>query len=305
MCGWLAVLKAGLFRHTQGTRGPCAIILSPGILLAFNETWHPTQLYSSCWADFSWHLLACASSSLGDFPSKESIPDSCKRNGKQGKWKRQRPLESSESNSYVKDGGSSSKQQATVNQSPWGPGEGPRPAPSGMAFPPHPYSVPRFPLAPLGGDLTLPSVVAAPVLPSSLPYCIQPTSAFPAPGRSMIMWLHTFPVCPLPPQSFFPAQQPCSSTSYPCTMIPGPPSTVPTPTAPDPVEPASLPSTLLSEDEHQEVSDVQAPLFSSSRSSSPLQLNLLQEELPSNTQAETSTEIKRVSPQIHVGQSQG
>ncbi|KAJ6666208.1 hypothetical protein lerEdw1_001113 [Lerista edwardsae] len=123
----------------------------------------------------------------GDFPSKESTPDSCKRNGKQGKWKRQRPLESSESNSYIKDGGSS-KQQVTVEQSSW---------------------------------------------------------------------------------------------------------------APDPVEPASLPSTPLSEDEHQEVSGGQPPLFSNSRSSSPLQLNLLQEELPkpqpqppSNTQAETSTEIK-------------
>ncbi|XP_066493044.1 period circadian protein homolog 3 isoform X2 [Tiliqua scincoides] len=233
-----------------------------------------------------------------DVPSKENTPDSCKRNGKQGKWKRQKPLESSKSNSYLKDGGGS-EHRAAVEQSSLAPGEGPGPGPSGMVFPLHPYSVPGFPLAPLGGDLALPSVAAAPVLPSSLPYCIQPTPAFPPPCGSnfMAMWLHTFPVCPLPPQSFFPAQHPCSSTSYPCTaMPPGPPSTMPSPTAADPVEPASLPSTPLSaEDEHQEASDGQPPLFSNSRSSSPLQLNLLQEELPkppSDTQAETSAEIK-------------
>lgn len=117
----------------------------------------------------------------------------------------------------------------------------------------------------------------------------------------MAEWLHTLPVGHLPPQPFFPAQHPYSSASYPCTaMPPGPHSNMPSTTAPDPVAPASLPSTPLSaEDEHQEASGDQPPLFSSSRSSSPLQLNLLQEELPkppSDTHAEMSAEIKCVSP---------
>ncbi|KAL8198658.1 UNVERIFIED_CONTAM: hypothetical protein K2H54_020237 [Gekko kuhli] len=64
-------------------------------------------------------------------------------------------------------------------------------------------------------------------------------------------------------------------------MPPGPPSTMPTPAAPDPLEPISPTATFLStEGEQQEVCDGQPPLFSNSRSSSPLQLDLLQEEMP-------------------------
>ncbi|XP_060115697.1 period circadian protein homolog 3 [Heteronotia binoei] len=219
-----------------------------------------------------------SSPNQGDFAFKQTSPVNCKRN-KQGKFKRPKQLESSNKNLANKNGNHGKR---TAAQKPsCAPSEGSRPCPSSVIHPVNPYLMPGFPLVPLGGDHTWPPGGAAPFVPSLVP--IQPIPAFPAPymGGFMAVLLHSFPVFTPVPQALFQAQDPSASSSYNPMMSPGPPSTVLTLAAPDPLEPVSPSATFLSiEGEQQEACDGQPPLFSNSRSSSPLQLDLLQEEMP-------------------------
>ncbi|XP_061458187.1 period circadian protein homolog 3 isoform X2 [Rhineura floridana] len=210
----------------------------------------------------------------GDIHPKQTSPVIWERKPGLGQFKRQKPLASAASRSGA------CEQQATAVVAP---SEGSHHGPSSVVLPAvDPYSVSGFPVAPLGGDhALLPSVIVQPCLPCSL----QPIPAFPAPcmgGSFMAVLLQNFPV--YPPLPFFPAQLPCSSTSYPCSVMPpGLPSTLSSSVAlPDPVEHILLPSTPASAEEEQLASSGDQPqrLLSHSRSSSPLQLNLLQEELP-------------------------
>ncbi|XP_015264611.1 PREDICTED: period circadian protein homolog 3 [Gekko japonicus] len=220
-----------------------------------------------------------SSPNQGDFSFKQTSPVNCKRN-KQKKIKCPKPLESSNKNLANKNGNHGKR---TTAQKPFcAPSEGSRPGPSSVIHPVDPHLMSGFPLASLGGDHTWPSGGAAPFAPLLVP--IQPIPAFPAPytGGFMAVRLHSFPVSTPLPQPFFQAQEdPSASNSYNPMMPPGPPSTMPTSAAPDPLEPISPTATFLStEGEQQEVCDRQTPLFSNSRSSSPLQLDLLQEEMP-------------------------
>ncbi|XP_054858043.1 period circadian protein homolog 3 isoform X2 [Eublepharis macularius] len=223
----------------------------------------------------------------GDFPSKPTSPVNCKRN-KQGKFKRLKQVESFNKNGNCGKRATAQKPSCATSEGSW-------PDPPTVIHAANPYLVPGFPVASLGGGHTWPSGETAPVLPLLVP--IQPIPAFPAPYMAVL--LPSLPVSTPLPQPFFHAQYPSTSNAYNPTMTPGPPSTMPSPAASEPVEPISPSTTFLStEEEQQEACDGQPPLFSNSRSSSPLQLDLLQEEmpkpleLPSTVPAKTHVETK-------------
>ncbi|XP_028596337.2 period circadian protein homolog 3 isoform X1 [Podarcis muralis] len=217
-----------------------------------------------------------------DVSPKQTRPVGWKRKTKPGKFKRQKPLGSPDSRSGAWEADAS---------------QGPRPGAPSFTLPADPYAAtPGFPVASLGGGPVLPpsTTAAGPATPPYLPCSIQPVPAFPAPymGSFMTVLFQNFPAYPLPPPPLFPPPPsfpaqlfPCpSAASYPCpVMPPGPPSALPV-AAPGPMEHPSPPSTPVSAaEEEQPASSGDPPhqrLFSNSRSSSPLQLDLLQEELP-------------------------
>ncbi|XP_060132116.1 period circadian protein homolog 3 isoform X2 [Zootoca vivipara] len=217
-----------------------------------------------------------------DVSPKQTRPVGWKRKTKPGKFKRQKPLGSPDSRSGAWE----------VDAS-----QGPHSGAPSFTLPADPYAAtPGFPAASLEGSPVLPpSATAATVAtPLYLPCSIQPLPASPAPymGGFMTVLFQNFPAYPPPPPLLsppppsFPAQLfPCpSAASYPCpVMPPHPPSTLPM-AAPGPMEHPSPPSTPVSAaEEEQPASSGDLPhqrLFSNSRSSSPLQLDLLQEELP-------------------------
>nr|XP_034974373.1 period circadian protein homolog 3 isoform X2 [Zootoca vivipara] len=217
-----------------------------------------------------------------DVSPKQTRPVGWKRKTKPGKFKRQKPLGSPDSRSGAWE----------VDAS-----QGPHSGAPSFTLPADPYAAtPGFPAASLEGSPVLPpSATAATVAtPLYLPCSIQPLPASPAPymGGFMTVLFQNFPAYPPPPPLLsppppsFPAQLfPCpSAASYPCpVMPPHPPSTLPM-AAPGPMEHPSPPSTPVSAaEEEQPASSGDPPhqrLFSNSWSSSPLQLDLLQEELP-------------------------
>ncbi|XP_033012417.1 period circadian protein homolog 3 isoform X2 [Lacerta agilis] len=220
-----------------------------------------------------------------DVSPKQTRPVGWKRKTKPGKFKRQKPLGSPDSRSGA--------WKADTSQ-------GPNPGAPSFALPADPYAAtPGFPVASLGGGPVLPpsATAAAPATPPYLPCSIQPLPAFREAymGGFMTVLFQNFPAYPpqpppppplFPPPPSFSAQLfPCpSAASYLCpVMPPGPPSALPM-AAPGPMEHPSPPSTPVSAaEEEQPASSADPPhqrLFSNSRSSSPLQLDLLQEELP-------------------------
>ncbi|XP_048374445.1 period circadian protein homolog 3 isoform X2 [Sphaerodactylus townsendi] len=214
----------------------------------------------------------------GDFASKKTSPENCKRN-KQGTFKHPKLPESSSKNCSYKSGNCGER---TAAQKPsCALSEGSWPGPSSVIHHADPYFMPGFPLATSGGDHTWPSGGAVPFVPSLVP--TQPVLAFPTPcmaGFTTVL-LHNFPVLTPLPQPSFQAQETSPSRPYNSVMPPCSPPTMPSAAAPDPLEPISPPAMFSSaEEEQQEPGDEQPQLFSNSRSSSPLQLDLLQEEMP-------------------------
>ncbi|XP_029434156.1 LOW QUALITY PROTEIN: period circadian protein homolog 3 [Rhinatrema bivittatum] len=221
-----------------------------------------------------------------DRSSKQTSPADCRKGRQSGKHKRRKPLESSDSNGSNQNCPPHIRKTGPAQQS-WSPSVGSHPSPSNMAFPPPmmipiqpAFSMPGFPLAPMSamaGDCMTSSTVPGSAPQSALPYNVQSFPACSAPymGTVMAVILPNYPVYAQMnqelPQPLFPPQYPCAF-SYHLSTPPGPPPNEPAQVAPDFMGPPSPASSPTSAEE--------PALFSNSRSSSPLQLDLLQEESP-------------------------
>ncbi|XP_010213375.1 PREDICTED: period circadian protein homolog 3 [Tinamus guttatus] len=226
----------------------------------------------------------------GDFPSKHMSSASCKR-GKLGKFKRQKPRrQSSDTHSSNKNRKSLPCEKRTVQKQPFCPSEMSYLSLSStntfppMGFPVYSDPLVSFPASPIG-ELSLNSLKPEPKSSSQLCCEAQSFPAFSVPntGTFMAIFFHSFPMYPQMPQSgFLPTPQYAyPSSSYSCTtQHAAPPPCTSAAVALRSVHQPFPASPALSTEREQEDHWDGAPLFSSSQSSSPLQLNLLQEELP-------------------------
>ncbi|XP_056398361.1 period circadian protein homolog 3 isoform X2 [Hyla sarda] len=252
----------------------------------------------------------------GEHSSRQTTPAALKKGKKQGKHKRQKPMESSDSNGSHPNLPPRPRRPGPSPPS-WPPSEVSHPSPSNMAFPAPmmipiqpTYTVPGFQLPHMGttvaGDCTTSSVAPESIPQSNFSYNMQPFPAFPSPymGPVVALFLPNYnmypPINQQIPQPFFPTQYPCPPPppSYPYTGMPAAPQTVPSQIPTDFVDPTSRASSPMSAEEQQDIQSDDPRLFSNSRSSSPLQLVLLQEEMPKpaeppeGTTAETKADIK-------------
>lgn len=230
--------------------------------------------------------------------SSQQTPAALKKGKKHGKHKRQKPMESSDSNGSHPNLPPCPRKQGTLPQS-WPPSDVSHSSPSNMALPPPvmipiqpAYPMPGFPLphvGPLTGSCPISSAVPECPPQSNMSYNVQPTMqqfpAFPSPYMGPVMAVilpnyNMFPqMNPQVQQPFF--QSPfAAANSYPYTEMPGPPQSMPSHIPTDFADPTSRASSPMSADGPLEVQSEDPRLFSNSRSSSPLQLVLLQEELP-------------------------
>ncbi|XP_053308001.1 period circadian protein homolog 3 isoform X2 [Spea bombifrons] len=248
----------------------------------------------------------------GEHSSHQTTPAALKKGKKHGKHKRQKPMESSDSNGSHPNLPPRLRRQGQLPQS-WPPSEVSHPSPSNMAFPPPvmipiqpAYPMPGFPLPHMSSaNGNFPTSSMAPECPPqpSMPYNIQPFPGFQSPymGTLMAVILPNYNVYPQMnpqiPQPFFPPQYTCP-TSYPYTGMPATAQSMPSQIPTDFMDPTSRASSPMSAEGQQEVQSEDPRLFSNSRSSSPLQLVLLQEELPKpveapeGTKAESQVDIK-------------
>ncbi|XP_007492170.2 period circadian protein homolog 3 isoform X1 [Monodelphis domestica] len=225
----------------------------------------------------------------GDAPSKQATSAGCKK----GKHKRQKlPISSCSSDS--RENFPSLLGKPPPGRPPWLPSDLTPPHPCGLLHPPlagvpmqAPSPVTGFPALPSMSSLRTQYTASAPELgpqPGLHPsYRMQPLPAFPSPyvGAFMTIILHNPPPYPQTCQPFSP---PCPFSCVPgSSEIPPPPPPPSSPALPveDLPEPPSPTSSQRSAEEEWALqSEQEHPLFSHSRSSSPLQLNLLQEEMP-------------------------
>ncbi|KAM8927120.1 period circadian protein homolog 3 [Pelodytes ibericus] len=244
----------------------------------------------------------------GEHSSQQSPPAACKKGKKHGKHKRQKPMESSDSNGSHPNLPPRPRRQGPLPQS-WPPSEESHPSPSNLPFPP-PVMIPIPPAYPMAG-FPLPHVNTVPGSyppssvapegppPSSMSYNIQPFPGFPPPymGTLMAVILPNYNMYPqmspqIPPHFFQSPPFPCSA-SYPYTGMCGPlPQSMPSQIPTDYVDPTSRASSPMSAEVQQEVHSEDPMLFSNSRSSSPLQLVLLQEELPKSVETPEGTSVQ-------------
>ncbi|XP_068771795.1 period circadian protein homolog 3 isoform X2 [Struthio camelus] len=239
----------------------------------------------------------------GDSPSKQMSPVICKK-GKCGKFKRQKPQrQSSDSHSSSKNRNTFPCEKRTIQKQSFSPSEvSCLSLSSTNAFPPMDFPVYSDPLAgfpgsPVAEELSLHSLKPEPMSSSQLCCDARSFPAFSPPniGTFTAVIFRSFPMYTQMPQSgFLPIPQYAyPSSSYPCTTLPPAPSpSAPSPVALNSVDQPFLASPAMSAEEQQEGQCDQAPLLSSSRSSSPLQLNLLQEELPKPTEFPIRTDAK-------------
>ncbi|NXS94023.1 PER3 protein, partial [Jacana jacana] len=234
----------------------------------------------------------------GDSPSKQMSPATCKK-GKHGKFKRQKPQrQSSDSHSCSKNRNSLPCEKRTIQKQSFSPSEVSYLSSSSrnilppMGFPGCLDPLSSFPASSVGEEFPMCSLKPESVLLSDL--CCEAQSC-PPPyppnmGTFMAVFFQSFPMYAQMPQYFFlPSPQYIySPSSYPCTAQPPAPTPAPSPVAlrsvgqPFPASPATA----------MEAQHDPALLLSSSRSSSPLQLNLLQEELPKPMELYVSTDVK-------------
>ncbi|NXJ16602.1 PER3 protein, partial [Odontophorus gujanensis] len=239
----------------------------------------------------------------GNSPSKEMTPTSCK-NGKNGKFKRQKPQrQSSDRRSYSKNRNSLPSEKRTVQKHSFSPSKLYRLSSSStnvfppVGFPVYSGALSSFPGSSVGEGLALYSLKPEPMSLSQL-CCAAPS--FPALyspniGMFMAVLFHGFPIYTQMPQYAFlsSTQNVYLPPSYPCTTLPP----APPPSAPSPIAPSSegqpCPVSSAASTEDQPESQHGQPLqLSSSQSSPPLQLNLLQEELPKSVEPSFSTDVK-------------
>uniref|UniRef100_A0A8C9EXU7 Period circadian regulator 3 n=1 Tax=Pavo cristatus TaxID=9049 RepID=A0A8C9EXU7_PAVCR len=236
----------------------------------------------------------------GNSPSMEMTPASCK-NGKKGKFKHQKPQRrSSDRRSCSKN--RSSEKRRTQKQS-LSPSEVSRLSSSSTNFS-HPVGFPvysdalsSFPASSLGEGLAIYSSKPEPTSLSQL--CCGapsfPALSHPNIGMFMAVFFHSFPIyTQMPPYAFLPSTQNVYfPSSYPCTTLPpAPPPSAPSPIALNSVDQSCPASSATSTEEQLEGQHGRALQLSCSRSSSPLQLNLLQEELPESVEPSVSTDVK-------------
>ncbi|XP_061869164.1 period circadian protein homolog 3 isoform X2 [Colius striatus] len=239
----------------------------------------------------------------GDFSSKQMSPASCKK-GKRGKFKRQKPhKQSSDSHSSSKNRNSLPCEKRTIQKRSFSPSEVSCLSSFSMnVLPPTAFPISSdppsiFPASSVGEELALHSLKPEPMSSSQLCCETQPCPTLYPPniGTFMAVFFPSFPMYAQMPQYVFLPSHQCvyPSSSYPC--VPPPPA--PLPSAPSPIalhsmdQPFPAPSAGSLEDQQERQGDQALPP-SSSRNSSPLQLNLLQEELPKPMELSISTDVK-------------
>nr|XP_009488894.1 PREDICTED: period circadian protein homolog 3 [Pelecanus crispus] len=239
----------------------------------------------------------------GDSPSKQMSPASCKK-GKHGKIKRQKPQrQSSDSHSSSKNRNSLPCEKRTIQKQSFSPSQVSYLSSSSMnvlppmGFPVYSDPLSSFPASSVGEELALRSLKPESVSSSQLCCEVQSCPALYPPniGTFMAVFFQSFPMCAQMPQYvFLPSPQYVyPPSSYPCTTLPpAPPPPAPSPVAPQSVDQPFPASSATSTEDQQEGQRHQALLLSSSRSSSPLQLNLLREELPKPMELSISTGVK-------------
>ncbi|NXD24132.1 PER3 protein, partial [Spelaeornis formosus] len=238
----------------------------------------------------------------GNSHSKQMSPASCKK-GKHGKFKRQKPQrQCSDSHSSNKNRNSLPCEKRT-NQKQFSPSEVSYLSSSSLnvhppvGFPAYLNPVSTFPASSGGEQLALRSLQPQSMSSSQLCCGAQSYPVFYPPnvGTFMAVFFQGFPMyAQMPPHVFLPSPQ-CvyPPSSYPCTTLPpAPPPRAPSPVAPRSVDQPFPASPHSSVEDQQEGQCDQALLLSSSRSSSPLQLNLLQEELPKPMELSISADVK-------------
>ncbi|NXX11774.1 PER3 protein, partial [Podargus strigoides] len=239
----------------------------------------------------------------GDCPSRQMSPASCKKD-KHGKFKRQKPhRQSSDSHSSSKNAKSLPCEKRTIQRQSLSPSEVSYLSSSSMnVLPPMGFPIcsdplPSFPASSAGEELALHSLKPESMSSSQLCCEAQSCPALYPPniGTFMAVFFQSFPMyAQIPQYIFLPSPQYVyPSSSYLCTTLPP----APPPSAPSPVtrhsvdQPFPAPSATSVENK-QECLRGQALLLSSSRNSSPLQLNLLQEDLPKPMELSISTDVK-------------
>ncbi|KAM4646936.1 period circadian protein homolog 3 isoform 7-T7 [Amazona ochrocephala] len=239
----------------------------------------------------------------GDSTSKQMSLSTCKK-GRHGKSKRQKPQrKSSDNHSTSKNRNSLQCMKRTIQKQSLSPSEVSCLSSSSMnVLPPMGFPVcsdplSSFPASSVGEELAVHSLKPEPVSSSQLCCEAQSCPAFYPPniGTFMAVFLQSFPMYAQMPQYVFLPSPQCVYLpfSYPCTVLPpAPPPPAPSPIAPHAVDQPFPVSFATSLEDQQEGQCDQALLLSSSRSSSPLQLNLLQEELPKPMELSTSTDVK-------------
>ncbi|XP_417528.4 period circadian protein homolog 3 isoform X6 [Gallus gallus] len=238
----------------------------------------------------------------GSSPSKEMAQASCK-NGKKGKFKHQKPQRrSSDRRSCSKNRNGLPCEKRRIQKQSLSPSEVSHLSSSSMNFfPPVGYPVysdalSSFPASSVGEELAICSSKPEPTSLSQL-CCGAPSFpglSSPNIGMFMAVFFHSFPIYTQVPQyAFLPSTQNVYLPSYPCTAVPpAPPPPAPSPIAPNSVDQSCPASSATSTEEQLEGQHGRALQLSSSRSSSPLQLNLLQEELPESAEPSLSTDVK-------------
>uniref|UniRef100_A0A8C5U6G6 Period circadian regulator 3 n=1 Tax=Malurus cyaneus samueli TaxID=2593467 RepID=A0A8C5U6G6_9PASS len=230
----------------------------------------------------------------GDSPSKQMSPAGCKK-GKHGKFKRQKPQrQCSDSHSSSKNTSKNRNSlpcEKRTNQKQFSPSEVSCLSSSSLnvhppvGFPVYSNPVSTFPASSGGEQLALRSLQPQSMSSSQLCCGTQSYPIFYPPniGTFMAVLFQGFPMYAQMPQHVFLPNPQCvyPPSSYLCTTLPpAPPPCAPSPVAPQSVDQPFPASPHTSVEDQQEGQCDQALLLSSSRSSSPLQLNLLQEELP-------------------------
>ncbi|XP_041275591.1 period circadian protein homolog 3 isoform X3 [Onychostruthus taczanowskii] len=239
----------------------------------------------------------------GDSPSKQMSPANCKK-GKHGKFKRQKPQrQCSDGHSSSKNRNSLPCEKRTNQKQLFSPSEVSCLSSSSLnvhppvGFPAYLNPVSTFPASSGGEQLALRSLQPQ-SMSSSQPCCgTQSYPVFYPPniGTFMAVFFQGFPMYAQMPQHVFLPSPQCvyPPSSYPCTTLPpAPPPCAPSPVAPRSVDQPFPASPHSSVEDQQEGQCDQALLLSSSRSSSPLQLNLLQEELPKPMELSISADVK-------------
>ncbi|NXT36515.1 PER3 protein, partial [Pelecanoides urinatrix] len=239
----------------------------------------------------------------GDSPSKQMSPASCKK-GKHGKFKRQKSQrQSSDTHFSSKNRNSLPCEKRTIQKQSFSPSEVSYLSSSSLnvlpptGFPVYSDPLSSFPASSVGEELALHSLEPESMSSSQLCCEAQSCPALYPPniGTFMAVFFQSFPMyAPMPQYVFLPSPQYVyPPSSYPCTTLPP----APLPSAPSPIAPRSVgqpfpASSVTSMENQQDNQRDQALLLSSSRSSSPLQLNLLQEELPKPMELSISTDVK-------------